>query len=69
MDFNQDVLSLLNNTGEAGTVDNAAADTGFSQRILGGSMNVIGLNLDKYNEMGDAVGNGERIGSAPIEFR
>ncbi len=69
MDFDQNVLSLLNNTGEAGTVDNAAADSGFSQRILGGSMNVIGLNLDKYNEMGNAVGNGERIGSAPIEFR
>tara|TARA_R110000868_G_scaffold126534_1_gene333706 strand:- start:513 stop:2192 length:1680 start_codon:yes stop_codon:yes gene_type:complete len=69
MDFNADVLSLLNNTGEAGTVDNAAATSGFSQRILGGSMNVIGLNLDKYNEMGNAIGNGERIGSAPIEFR
>lgn len=69
MDFNANVLSLLNNTGEAGTVDNAAANSGFSQRILGGSMNVIGLNLDKYNEMGNAIGNGERIGSAPIEFR
>tara|TARA_R110002153_G_scaffold1818_4_gene9126 strand:+ start:4745 stop:6424 length:1680 start_codon:yes stop_codon:yes gene_type:complete len=69
MDFNQNVLNLLNNTKEAGTVDNAAADTGFTQRMLGASMNVIGLNLDKYNEMGNAVGNGERIGSAPIEVR
>ena len=33
------------------------------------SISTIGLNLDKYNEMGNAVGNGERIGSAPIEVR
>ena len=69
MDFDQNVLSILNNTQEAGTVDNAGAASGFTQRILGGSMNVIGLNLDKYNEMGNSVGNGVRIGSAPIEFR
>ena len=29
----------------------------------------IGLNLDKYNEMGNAVGNGTMISTAPIEFR
>ena len=69
MNFNADILSLLNNTADAGTVDNAAADSGVTQRILGASMNVIGMNLDKYNEMGNAMGNGTRIGSAPIEFR
>lgn len=77
MNFNANVLSLLNNTKDAGVVDNAAADSGFTQRILGGSMNVIGLNLDKYNELDmrggrtktATPGNGERIGSAPIEFR
>ena len=77
MNFNANVLSLLNNTKDAGVVDNASADSGFTQRILGGSMNVIGLNLDKYNALDmrggrtktATPGNGERIGSAPIEFR
>ena len=77
MNFNADVLSILNNTKDAGTVDNAANDSAFTQRMLGGSMNVIGLNLDKYNALDMAggryktatPGNGERIGSAPIEVR
>ena len=29
---------------------------------------MIGLNLDKYNELGSIRGNGLRISSAPIEF-
>jgi hypothetical protein len=69
MNFNADILNLLNNSPDNGTPDNTNAAAGVSQRILGSSMNVIGLNLDKYNEMGNAIGNGERIGSAPIEFR
>jgi hypothetical protein len=75
--FDANVLNILNNTKDAGTVDNAANDSAFSQRMLGGCMNVIGLNLDKYNSLDMAggryktatPGNGERIGSAPIEFR
>ena len=77
MNFNADVLSILNNTKDAGVVDNASNDSAFSQRMLGASMNVIGLNLDKYNSLDMAggryktatPGNGERIGSAPIEMR
>ena len=75
--FDANVLNILNNTKDAGTVDNAANDSAFTQRMLGGSMNVIGLNLDKYNKLDMAggryktatPGNGTRIGSAPIEMR
>jgi len=35
---------------------------------LSGSQHVIGLNMDKYNAAGNAIGNGQRISSAPIEF-
>lgn len=69
LDFNQDVVSVLGNTQDAGTVDNTNADSCITQRYLGGNAHVIGLNLDKYNEMGNARGNGTRISSAPIEFR
>ncbi len=68
-DFNQDVVSVLGNTQDAGTVDNTNGASGITQRYLGGNAHVIGLNLDKYNEMGNARGNGTRISSAPIEFR
>ena len=75
--FNADVCSLLNNTKDAGTVDNGAVDSAATQRIFGGCQNVIGLNLDKYNNLDiqdgryktATPGNGTRIGSAPIEFR
>ena len=50
-------------------MDNANGPSCFTQRILGGNAHVIGINLDKYNEMGNARGNGTRISSAPIEFR
>ena len=43
-------------------------NAGRSKPYLSGSQHVIGLNLDKYNEAGNAVGNGQRISSAPIEF-
>ncbi len=41
---------------------------GRTKRYLAGEQNVIGLSLDKVRAMGSAVGNGTRIGSAPIEF-
>jgi len=69
LDYNQDVVSVLANTPPAGTVDNTNAISAITQRYLGGNAHVIGLNLDKYNEMGNAPGNGTRISSAPIEFR
>ena len=69
LQFNEDVVSVLGNTQDAGTVDNTNAPSCITQRYLGGNAHVIGLNLDKYNEMGNARGNGTRISSAPIEFR
>ncbi len=69
MNYNANVLSVLSNTAGDGLVNNAAANAGFTQRYLGGSCNVIGLMLDKYQEMGNTPGNGVRIGSAPIEFK
>lgn len=69
LEFNQDVVSVLGNTQDAGTVDNTNAASCITQRYLGANAHVIGLNLDKYNEMGNARGNGTRISSAPIEFR
>ena len=69
LNFNQDVVNVLGNTADDGLVDNVGADSCITQRFLGGNAHVIGLNLDKYNEMGNARGNGTRISSAPIEFR
>ena len=69
LNFNQDVVSVLANTAADGVVDNAGAGSAITQRYLAGNSHVIGLNLDKYNSMGNARGNGTRISSAPIEFR
>ena len=69
LNFTQDVVNVLANTQDAGAVDNTNAASAITQRYLGGNAHVIGLNLDKYNEMGNARGNGTRISSAPIEFR
>jgi hypothetical protein len=69
LNFNADALSILGNTQDAGVVDNTNGPSCFTQRIMGGNAHVIGLNLDKYNEMGNAVGNGTLISTAPIEFR
>lgn len=69
MDFNQDVVNVLANTDYDGLVDNTNNTSCITQRFMGGCGNVVGLNLDKYNEMGNARGNGTRISSAPIEFR
>ena len=40
----------------------------MSKRYLAGSTNYIGINLDKYNNLGSVIGNGMRIGSSPIVF-
>ncbi len=42
---------------------------GRSKPYLSGTANVIGLNLKKYNILAPTVGNGQRIGSSPIELR
>ena len=69
LNFNQNVVNVLANTAADGLVDNAGAGSSITQRYLGGNSHVIGLNLDKYNSMGNTRGNGTRISSAPIEFR
>tara|TARA_R110000851_G_scaffold7589_1_gene29392 strand:+ start:552 stop:2231 length:1680 start_codon:yes stop_codon:yes gene_type:complete len=47
---------------------NQTVNSGATHRYLPGSCHVIGLNLDKRNNLGSAIGNGTRIGSSPIEF-
>ena len=43
-------------------------DQGRTHRYLCGSQHILGVNLDKRNNMGSTPGNGVRIGSSPIEF-
>jgi len=59
---------LLDTEYSAGAQAAASINAGRSKQYLAGSCNYIGLNLDKYNSMGSAIGNGTRIGSSPIEF-
>ena len=49
-------------------VRNQTIDQGRTHRYLPGSHHIIGLNLDKRNNLGSVPGNGTRIGSSPIEF-
>ena len=49
-------------------VRNQTIDQGMTHRYLPGSHHIIGLNLDKRNNLGSIPGNGTRIGSSPIEF-
>lgn len=59
---------LLDADYAAGTQLAQTINQGRSKMYLAGSCNYIGLNLDKYNSLGSAIGNGTRIGSSPIEF-
>ena len=36
---------------------------------LSGTTSVVGLNLKKYNILAPTIGNGMRVGSAPVECR
>ena len=68
MNYDADLNMVLNNSSPLG-VPNLAVDTnGISGRFLPGSKHVLGIPLMKYSSLGNAPGNGERIGSAPIEF-
>ena len=49
-------------------VRNQTIDQGRTHRYLPGSHHIIGINLDKRNNLGSVPGNGTRIGSSPIEF-
>jgi len=59
---------LLDREYSAGAVGADVLNAGMSRRYLPGSTNYIGINLDKYNNLGSAIGNGLRIGSSPIVF-
>ena len=59
---------LLDTEYSAGAQAAASINAARSKQYLAGSCNYIGLNLDKYNSLGSAIGNGTRIGSSPIEF-
>ena len=59
---------LLDAAYNAGVAVAQTNNLGRSKMYLSGSCNYIGLNLDKYNSLGSATGNGTRIGSSPIQF-
>ena len=68
MNYDVDLNMVLLNSSVAG-VPNLAVDTnGISGRFLPGTKHVIGIPLMKYPSLGNSPGNGERIGSAPVEF-
>ena len=60
---------LLDSQFTSGAEDAQNINRGRSKPYLAGTMNVIGLNLKKYNVLAPTVGNGERIGSAPIQLK
>ena len=59
---------LLDREYGSGVIGGELINAGMSKRYLAGSTNYIGINLDKYNNLGSVVGNGMRIGSSPIIF-
>ena len=60
---------LLDSQWQQGAETAQTINLGRSKPYLAGTMNVIGLNLKKYNVLAPTVGNGQRIGSAPIQLR
>lgn len=63
---NYNAISLNSSWSGLNRTDNI--NSGATHRYLSGVNHVIGLNLDSYNSLGSAPGNGTRIGSSPIEF-
>ena len=68
MNYNTNLSNVLLNTNQVGAVDGDANNNGLTAARLPGTKHVIGIPLMKHPGLGNAVGNGERIGSAPIEF-
>ena len=68
MNYNANLKHVLLDTNQIGVVDGTAANNGLSADRFPGSKHVIGIPLLKHPGLGNAPGNGERIGSAPIEF-
>ena len=68
MNYSQEALQHMLGSEVVAGVQAQNNTIGRTQLYVPGSCNVIGLNLDTYNELGSTPGNGLRIGSAPIEF-
>ena len=66
--YNANKMDITVNASYVDGVRNQDIDQGATHRYMPGTHHVIGLNLDKRNNMGSAPGNGTRIGSSPIEF-
>jgi len=66
--YNANKMKIALDCSWNGGVRNQDQNQGRTHRYLTGSQHVIGLNLDKRNNMGSTPGNGTRIGSSPIEF-
>ena len=61
--------NLLDSQFTAGARVAQNIDQGRSKPYLSGTTSVTALNLKKYNILAPTIGNGMRIGSAPIEAR
>lgn len=68
MNYDADLNMVMANSSPLGVPDLAVDTNGITGRFLPGSKHVIGIPLMKYASLGNSPGNGERIGSAPIEF-
>lgn len=60
---------LLDSQWQFGSLTAQTINLARSKPYLAGTMNVLGLNLKKYNVLAPTVGNGQRIGSAPIQLK
>ena len=69
MNYDANLNNILNNSSVLGAPNNGVNNNGETGRWCPGTKNVIGIPLMKYPNLGSAVGNGERIGSAPIEIQ
>ena len=66
--YNANKMKIAMDCSWNGGVRNQTIDQGATHRYMPGSHHVIGLNLDKRNNLGSTPGNGVRLGSAPLEF-
>ena len=68
MNYDVDLNMVLCNSSVAGAPNLAVDTNGISGRFLSGTKDVIGIPFLKQPALRSARGNGERIGSAPIQF-
>ena len=72
MNYNADLNMVLGNSSVAGVPNTAAALAAnvncLTGRLLSGTKHVIGIPLLKQPSLGPVRNNGERIGTAPVQF-